>query len=357
MNIREIRQKEYEDKFMNSGLVGILLLSVRMGKTRVALNILLNFINKGATKILVAFPENNISKAWNDEIVTIGFPAIPIEFVNFRSLHKLEGNIYDVVIFDECHELSDAQIESVKKIRANMATLALTGTLNLKNKRRLKNKLKWPVIAEYSFEQAIDDGIIADYKINVHITPLDNKQLIQYKKKKKTEKQQCDAYSFIINKLEEEGKDSKFMRLFRMRLIQKSLAKIKKSRAILSENKGERILVFCGLKEVADSLGIPSEYSGKESGEIAKFADGEGDSLAVVNMASMGVTFKPLDRVVINFTSSNAEDLQQRIARAANLDFVGKIANIDIVCSSEKFEKEWIFKALKPFNTNKILFL
>lgn len=260
-------------------------------------------------------------------------------------------------ISGNCHALSEAQIAHLQALQTGCdIVLGLTGTLSKWSEKALKSKLGWPVIARYTQEQAILDGIVSDYEITVHTIPLDNQRLIQYKKKLNTEKKQFGAYSFVIEKMEKGDKDTMFLRLARMRIIQSSLAKTTLTRRLLAKYKDERVLVFCGIKAIADNLGIPSDHSGKkDSGEaILQFKDGLGNHLAVCKMASMGVTFKPLDRVIINYFDSNSENLQQRIARATNLDYNGKIAKIDIICTTEQVELDWLKRALKPFNNSKI---
>ena len=54
-------------------------------------------------------------------------------------------------------------------------------------------------------------------------------------KQVRTEKKQFNALSYIINKLEEEGKNTMFLRLNRMRVIQNSIAKLNKTKQLLKE--------------------------------------------------------------------------------------------------------------------------
>lgn len=353
MTIRDLRQKEYASLFMNSGKRGILYLAVRLGKTRIGLDILSNYMGMDA---LVCYPENNIKDAWMDEAAVMGMQLKNVTFCNFSSLHTLKNRKFGIIIIDEVHDLSDGQIASLRTITSNI-TLGLTGTLSPKSISRLRNKLKLRILAEYSIEQAISDGIIADYEIRVHKVKLDGSILNNYNGKYKTEKRRFDDFSYVIGQLEEKGKDSKFMRLNRMRVLQSSVAKTMYTKLLLQKYIDERVLVFCALAKVADSLGIPTEHSKNASGEIQRFKNGIGNNLAVVDMASMGVTLKPLNRVIVNYITSNSEDMHQRIARALNLEYSGEVAHIDVICSTEEVELQWLKKALKLFDNSKIYYL
>ena len=150
------------------------------------------------------------------------------------------------------------------------------------------------------------------------------------------------------------------MRLARMRIIQNSEAKIRKTQEILLKNTKERILVFCGLTTIADRLGIPAYHSKvKEKKVFEDFANGLGNQLAVVKIGNTGVTYKPLDKVIINYFSSSAEDLTQRINRCMGLEYNNpdKKAKIYIVSTDEAIEAAWLDKALEFFDKEKIIYL
>ncbi len=64
--------------------------------------------------------------------------------------------------------------------------------------------------------------------------------------------------------------------------------------ALLAKHKDERVLVFCGVTKIADSLGIPSYHNKSKEKEVFEdFAEGEGNHLAVVKIGNTGVTYKP----------------------------------------------------------------
>jgi superfamily II DNA or RNA helicase len=358
MTLRDKRQQEFADVWLNHGKFGILNLCPRFGKIRTTINILKKLKPK---TILIAYPDNKIKESWQDDFRTCNYTDGFITYTTHLSLHKYKEESFDIVVLDEIHLLSEAQIEAAKDlISVNEHILGLTGTMTDWTKKTLFNELDLSVIAEYPIEQAVREGVIVDYEITVIKVPLDNLTINDYKGKKRTEKKQFDNYGWVIDQMEREGKNTMFLRLGRMRIIQSSLAKLNATKRILQNNPDDRILVFCGVTKTADALGIPAYHS--KSGEkqmFEDFASGKGNHMAVVKIGNTGVTYKPLNRVIINYFDSNAENLAQKINRcmAMEYDTPDKKAQIYIISSDESVELKWLKKALEFFDKNKIKYI
>jgi len=281
-----------------------------------------------------------------------------VTYTTHLSIKKQVGKKFGIVIIDEVHLLSPAQREATRQLlEDNPIVLGLTGTLMDKTEKNLYNELRLSVVAEYTLAEAILAKIVPDYRITIVNTPLDNIIEKQYSKKKKTDHKQFKDLTFVINKLDRTGGNATFLRLNRMRLVQKSISKIQKTKSLLRQHSDERILVFCGLVETAEALGIPA-YHGKvkEKSVFQDFVDGNTDHLAVVKIGNSGVTYQKLGKIIINYFDSNAENLAQKINRAMNMEFnnPGKRAEIYILSSSEEVELNWLKKALEFFDPNKI---
>ena len=319
MTIRDKRQREFADVWLQEKH-GILNLCPRFGKIYTSINILNELKPKS---ILIAYPDNKIKDSWQSDFEDRGYDDSNVIYSTHLSLKKLVDNEYDIIIIDEIHLLSEAQIEACQDLFSNNACiLGLTGTLASDTERTIEEELDLHVIAHYPIEKAIEEGVIVDYEIKVVRVPLDNVTMQDYKGKKKTEKKQFEALSWVINKLQSAGNDTMFMRLARMRLIQSSLAKRNATKALLAKHKDERVLVFCGTTKIADDLGIPSYHNkSKEKQIFEDFAEGEGNHLAVVKIGNTGVTYKPLNRVIINYFDSNAENLAQKINRCMAMEY------------------------------------
>jgi superfamily II DNA or RNA helicase len=366
MTIRDRRQKEFADAWLNSGKFAILNLCPRFGKIYTTINILEKLKPKS---VLIAYPDNKIKQSWKDDFEKRGWDDSNVTYTTHLSIKKHLEDSFDLIVIDEIHLLSEAQIEAVKELIANHDSfrstgaghvLGLTGTLSSHTERTLYEELNLSVSATYSIEQAIQEGVVVDYEITVVKVPLDDLIKNNYKGKQRTEKQQFDAYGYVIDGLERSGKSTMFLRLARMRIIQNSIAKLRRTKKILSEHKDDRILVFCGVTKIADQLGIPSYHSKKEEKKIFDdFVEGKGKHLAVVKIGNTGVTYKPLNRVIINYFDSNGENLAQKINRcmAMEYDNPDKKAQIYIISSDETVELKWLQKALEFFDKTKIRYI
>jgi superfamily II DNA or RNA helicase len=357
MTIRDKRQKEFANIWLRKKR-GILNLCPRMGKCRTSIHAL----NKlKPESILIAYPDNKIKESWQADFEELEFDDSIVTYTTHLSLKKYADQSFDVVIIDEIHLLSEAQIEVCKDLfDVNGQILGLTGTLSSWTERTLEEELDLHVIATYPIEKAIEEGVIVDYEINVIRVPLDTKTLQEYKSKNKTEKKQFDDLTWVINKMDREGGNAMFLRLARMRIIQSSLAKRNATKRLLAAHKDERVLVFCGTTAIADNLGIPSYHSkSSEKKLFEEFAEGEGNHLAVVKIGNTGVTYKPLDKVIINYFDSNAENLAQKINRCMAMEYntPDKKAHIYIISSDESVEQKWLNKALEFFDKNKIKYV
>lgn len=359
MTLRDIRQAEFAKQWIEKGEHGILYLPPRFGKIRVTLNILKAYDSN--CRLLISYPDSKIKQSWLDEFEALGYANPNVTFTTHLSLKKYVDRLFDVIVVDEVHLLSEAQIVVCKTLfKKNPRVLGLTGTLSAGSKWTLETHLSLYVTAEYPLSKAIEEGIIVDYEITVVTTPLDNLIKQQYGSKIKTEKQQFDSYGWVINQVEREGKSSMFLRLARMRVIQSSLAKINLTKRIIQKHKDERLLIFCGVTKVADSLGIPSHHSKSSEKELfQEFAEGKGNHMAVVKIGNTGVTYKPLNRVVINYFDSNSENLAQKIQRCTAMEYNNpdKKAKIYILSSNEDVELKWLKKALEFFDKTKIKFI
>jgi len=357
--LRDQRQEEFTNIFWNSEQRGILMIAPRVGKCFIGINIMQKL--RSDSKILIAIPDNKIQISWEEDFVKKGYVNPNITFTNYRSLSKYQRFLYDFIILDEIHTLSAAQLTVCKTLlKNNKRILGLTGTLTDDTEQLLYQKLKLGVIAEYKIEQAVEEGIVVDYEIFIIQVPLDTFVRTLHKTKYITEKTRYNNLTWVVNDLEKKKKSSMFMRLARMRLIQRSISKLNKTKELLAKYSNERILVFCGITDIADHLGIPAYHSKvKEKKVFEDFANGLGNQLAVVKIGNTGVTYKPLDKVIINYFSSSAEDLTQRINRCMGLEYSNpnKKAQIYIITSDEEIELKWLTKALEFFDPTKVNFL
>lgn len=357
IEIRNKLQKSWATTFIADGSRSILHLCPRSGKTRTSIHVfkIIQESLEKTPKILIAYPDKNIQKSWEDDIKDVKYFG-DIEYVTHVSLSKIVSNSYDIIVCDEIHLLSALQITLFKKLinnNSNAAILGLSGTLSEKTEIELRQNLKLSVSCSYTLNQAIVDGLISDYKIHVLKVPL-NDSVITNKAKQRTEKQTYRALTWVI---ENKGQNL-FLNLARMKVVHNSIAKIEKTKQLLLKLKDKRVLVFCANNKVAQTLGCKIHTSKiNDQEEFLKFIEGVSshNHLAVCKIGNTGVSFKSLDHIVINAFDSNSENLTQRICRSLILDEKNKVSNIYIISSNEKAEIGWLKKALEFFDPSKIV--
>lgn len=354
--IRDIRQKEFANKWLTQGKFGILNLCPRFGKIRTSIYALENFDEN--INVLISYPDVSIKKSWQDDFKKFGYKNSNITYTTHLSLKKHSSKKFDVVIIDEIHLLSDNQIkECVNLFENNNVILGLTGTLSKWTRIELEKSLSLPVIAEYSLSEAINENVISDYHITVINAPLDNKVLQNFSGKLLTEQKRIDNLTYVINKLDQDGKASKFLRFARMRVIQNSIGKVTKTKELIKKFENDRVLIFCGTTNVADSLNVPSHHSkSNNKEEFVDFAEGRGNHMAVVKIGNTGVTYKPLNKVIINYFNSNSENLTQKILRCMAFEYnnPNKKSEIYLISSNNPVERKWLSQALEFFDKSKI---
>jgi hypothetical protein len=361
MSLRNQRQRELARKWIDSSCHGIILAAPRFGKIRTTIHALSQFPEN--VSILIAYPDSKIKQSWLDDFDELGYYNGNITFTTHLSIKKYVNRNFDIVIIDEVHLLSEAQISACQELfYKNKKVLGLTGTLSKSTRDELSNELGLNVVAEYPLEKAIEEGIIVDYEITVVATSLDNVVKQRFGNKIRTEKHQFGNYGWVINNMMESRRDTMFLRLARMRVIQSSLAKKNLTKKIIQKHKDDRMLVFCGVTKIADDLGIPSYHSKSGSGGkelFEQFAKGEGNHIAVCKIGNTGVTYKPLNYVVINYFDSNGENLAQKIQRCTAMEYNNpdKKAKIYIVSTNEEVELKWLQSALEFFDRDKVKFI
>jgi len=354
MNIekREQLQKYVAENKYYSGCIWYL--APRFGKIKTTFNLC---YYKNFTNILVLAPRTEIFDSWKKDKEFFNFSS-NLSFATFDRCKKPITEKYDLVVVDEIHEASIKELEAIYEVIRNRESLALTGTMTNKTKNNILYKTGMTVSYEYLIPQAVKDGILSDYEINIHTISLNSTQnIVKTTKGLVSEKKRYEQLTWLKDKLTNEQKPTFFIDLKIMSLLQNSLAKKEKTIQLLKKYQNERILVFCGLTEIADSLNIPSYHSKNKDIETFKsFCEGNGNHMATIKLAQSGVTIKPINRGLVNYMSGNPEDSAQKICRFLGIEYGNpdKKAIIDIIVSDTDFEKDRLKTALMFFEEDKI---
>lgn len=99
MTIRDRRQKEFAQMWLNSDRRKILNLCPRFGKIRTSINILQHFKPK-LKKVLIAYPDNKIKDSWQADFKELGYNDANVTYTTHLSLKKYVDEKFDIVIVD-----------------------------------------------------------------------------------------------------------------------------------------------------------------------------------------------------------------------------------------------------------------
>lgn len=351
-------QKGIIDTIIKNNCRGIILSSVRSGKTRILLQSIQLDAGTEDVKVLLLYPNIDIKTSWENECKLINYHP-DITYCTFASISKIKQFDWDYVIFDEAHLLGEEnQLPIAGEIAFNNSkVLFASGTYNSNTLIDLKMYTGMDLIVNYSTEQAIKDGIVSDFTIYIHKYELNNTKTIEYgkvKKWKSTEKKECNRLSNRV--LNSTGKQKMFSSLERMRFINSCNSLIEKVNKWINDNKEERFILFASDEKTGLKYNLPMFNSkSKDDSVLKQFQKGEINQLCLIKKASAGVTFPNLQNILITAINSNGENLEQMIGRSLLDDT--EHSHIHIFVSTEDFQNKWLKKSLELINKDKIKFV
>lgn len=333
---------------------GIIRASIRVGKTYCGLMTI-----KENTSVLICYPRVSIKKSWIAEMQRIDYVNSNITFSTFASLKKLvkAGEKFDEIKVDECHKMSTAQKGYLLKLTKSGDILGLTGTLKLSNEKSWRN-LGLNVIATYDLEDAINDGLVKDYRITVKFIDLSAESMRLYKE-----------YTSLIDILDaaikhpSNEKHLKSLKLkyykylgFRTNLIYNAESLMLESLKLLELNKHNKSLIFSLRTAVATELSENTYHSKQKNEEfLEEFKLAENGHLSTCNMIAEGITIQKLNTIICHTITSNTEDFQQKLGRGLQLGEVdNEICNVYIFCLKDTVQENWVEQATTSMNPNKI---
>lgn len=341
----------------------ILFISIRLGKTRIALKA----IEKGDT-VLVVYPNSDIRKSWTDELEKFKPLSDNIVFTTKNSLKHHKDKYYDFVILDEPQLMqSKKQVDLIRTIKFRKR-VALTGTLNTRTQAKLDDQLGLKVKFSYTIADAIKDKLVKDYRIHIHFTELDNiTRNIPYKKFGKsvvgTERDAYNAYSQTMNYFDTSDNAKaplgfkKYMGL-RTNFLYNCQSLLDCSLELISKYKHEKALIYTLRQDIADQLANISYHSNnKHTEDLEAFKVSDKGHMAVVNCVQAGITITKLNRVIFHSYESNSEILYQKLGRSLLYEFDGEISNVHICVLKDTQMEKWVSNACKSLEQDKISYI
>jgi len=359
-NIRERIQREATQSIIDNKFVGCIEISPRVGKTKLTIDAL-NTVGR-QLDVLVIAPFIQIFDSWKVEFEKWGLRSnINVDFIWSNSLKK-NTKKYHLIVADEIHSYNlNVMRLLMKEQNKGSRILALTGTLDGNTQYLIKSSLKLNVLYSYSVDDAIKDGIVADYEIFCVGVDLDNedKYILAGNEDKQFYQTELEAYTYWNNrynkaKAKQKWSELQFLMSKRTNLIYNSVTKLLKTREIVE--KLDRCLIFTGRQEIADSLGEASYHSKSDKTTLDSFKNGTINKLSTIGKVSMGVTILDLKVVVFNQLKSNENTSIQQSMRAMNMEG-GRKATIYVVYLRNTQDFIWLQSALQGFDNKKIKYL
>lgn len=352
--VRENCLNVLENEFRATAALG-----TGVGKTLLGLSYLEQNFEK-VNKCLVVAPGKDVKKTWKEEAEKYNKTHLlkKIVFSTYRSLVKLSPNDFDLLILDECHNLLYKHTLFLDFYTERI--LGLTGSPP-KHPRSEKYKMieKYcPIKFTYLADDAVDDKLLNNYKIYVHLLDLDSKRTIEKKTKtgatfKTSEKSE---YDFWTSKIENEVYKKEMLRIIRMKSLMSFPSKEKYAK-LLMESISSKVIVFANTTEQADRICSNSYHNKSKNPEqtLNNFKSGKINKLASVFQLNEGVNIPNLKQcIIMHMYSGNSSSSRQRIGRMLRLN-PDDTSIIHVLCYKGTIDQVWVEDALEHFNPDKIV--
>lgn len=331
----------------------LLELPTSYGKSKIALEILGKRVTVDK-KILIVIPRLVLINNWKDEFKKWGYEEyLPsVTFVTYVSLPKKIGE-WDLVIFDECHHLSERCQECLQYFNIHNSIL-LSATVKRELKRMLPYLFSGLGVYKVKIKEATEEGVLPDPRVYLIPLSLDNTQpnctivknkskgnplVIPYsdrwkyaKVKNRTIIIQCTQLQYYndMTKLIEWYKKRTYREMFRNLFLQKSGIRLKwlsdqKTsfvKLLLEKLSNERTLTFCNGIPHTEELGTYCINSNNKESQVilGLFNTGKINHITACNMLDEGMNLYDC-RVGIYATLNSSERMiTQKLGRLLRHD-------------------------------------
>jgi superfamily II DNA or RNA helicase len=356
MKSKEIIQQEALDVLSNKKR-GTISMSVGTGKTLVGLkHMALHFTEE--SQFLVVAPKKSIFQSWMDDAKKFDLEYLlsHITFTTYLSLPK-QDLTYDVVYLDEAHSLLESHAPWLSFYKGIL--IGLTGTPpKYTHTRRGKLFNQYiPVVYTYLTDEAVEDNILNDYKIIVHMMPLStNRNLWAGKEPKKWLTSEQDNYNYWTKRVSsaQTMKEKQIVSIQRMKALMGFPTKERYAKRLL-DTMNDKTIVFANTQEQAEKFGILTYHSNNPDSEenLEKFKKGDVLDLACVLQLNEGINIPYLRSGIILHAYGNERKSSQRIGRLLRLNPKDK-STIHILCYKDSVDETWVRNALEDYDKSKI---
>lgn len=340
---------------------GMICNATGTGKSKIAINLAQKLVaHKPDARILLVVPTEKLrDNNWKDEFAEWGCLDIYISNLNrlcYKSMAKTKGWVYDLVILDECHNLSERQAEFFTNNQV-AAMVALTATKPKKTaKKFIFEQLNIQLVYEITLDEAVDLGVVAPYEITVISIPLDNRdRYIKAGSKARPFFQTEHAnYEHFIAWEHSPERVSDILYRKRMHFIYNLKSKTDAARQVLLRiPPDKRLLIFCGSTEQADALASCTYHSKSSNDCYDDFKNMLANRMACVNSVNEGHNLPFLDMGLVVQINSNDLHFIQRLGRIVRYR-PGHIGRFFVLVAEGTVDISWANEALRELNPDRI---
>ena len=340
-DFRKIVQKEAVEIAL-SKTSGLLDITMRLGKTKIGLDLASNF-----KKVLVSYPNVKIKDSWINDSIKFNINIDHIEFTTHLSLVKKDLSLYDCILLDEIQDVSENQWNYIALSTYNRL-YGLSGTPPNKGEKLQFINNYCPIIYSKKLDETTGKTN-KDYEIIVHLLQPSSKKDLPLKSGKFWSEQ--NKIQFFENKYTATRNFKDMLQL--IQTIQNSSTKLNYLKLLVSNLN--KCLIFVETAKHCEFLGYPSYQSKEKNSEqnLNDFLNGKINKLLTINQLKAGITFEDLNEVVILHCYSSNNKAAQKLARALNY-VENEKATIHILCLDNTRDKKWVEQGLSEFQQNKI---
>ena len=315
-------------------------------------------ISAAPLKALVVAPKKSIFKSWEDDAKAfkLGHLLDNLTFTTYRSLTKHDLD-YDIIYLDECHSLLYSHKVWLEQYSGKI--VGLTGTPpKFKGSEKAKMVEEFcPIVYTYITDDAIDDNILNDYRITVHLLSLDpDKTMLVEKGDQSWYTSEVKTYTYWTGRINDANtlKQKQIYSVQRMKAMQQFPSKEVYAKKLFWQSDVKCIL-FANTQKQADKLCSYSYHSGNKSSEenLENFKTGKIDKLSCVLQLNEGVNIPELREGIILHAYGNNRKSNQRIGRLLRLN-PDDVASIHILCYKDSVDEVWTKEALSDLDQDKI---
>lgn len=325
-----------------------------VGKTKMSLDLV---AGRKYQTIVVLVPTDTVADSWDKDIEKwYGAGKLPILTVNYRSSHKLPELFMCLgtkcIILDECHHITDLNLESLLRVPDDVDMIALSATVD-QEKFELLERLNFKKGIRITTDQAVENDLIVNYKVSViEFEPDSVQKVIECGKKGEkfmtTEADNLRYLEYKLNNAKRMGyeKNIQFAILQRMHFIKGLPSRINIAKKIIAkikrDNPSKRLLIFAPTMKVAEEL-CPECYIHSKSGDemFNDFVAGKFNHLSSVNMLSEGVNVQA-DMILVLSSYYKERSTVQQLGRVLRKGADGKEGAMIILCATGTQDEVWV---------------